>query len=289
MVGGKTSTNRECGEMVDMLALGASAERRRGSSPLTRTSLNKKIFLTMPQTFFSGIPRWVQQQYRAVIQRIMIDSDNKQLAVKDWYQSNASRLRRVMFGMLLLTIPFLLSAQAPKQGFVQTYNGDNLSQVVLAISSNRLFMQSLAPGDPIMSFRILTHVQDQEENFLRVQAKDGELHTVICNRFNAVFTSQWGNTWYWNLGTENEPATDSTNVEPQTIPEDKPQLLDRGTLQNGVEVLIYPEYAELALKGKEPYVCQLLDEVITDDNGTRGFYNGNLIVFLPARPDHYGY
>lgn len=237
----------------------------------------------------------VQRRWGKLMDRIR--GIGGQEAVEQWWKENATNAiieaKRYRWIILFLAMPLLLSAQTPKQGFVQAYNGDNESQVVLAISSNRLFLQSLAPGDPILSFRILAHVQDQEENFLRVQAHDGELHTVICNRFNAVFTSQWGNTWYWNTPEESVPVTDSTDVEPQTrgyLPDDEPcELLDFGILGNGTWAHFYPSHIELSYPGHEPHLCQPVDQVTSGDDGTRAFWNGNLVAFLPRNPEDYGY
>lgn len=214
-----------------------------------------------------GLAAAVQRRWGKLMDRIR--GIGGQEAVNQWWKSNSTNIiteaKRYRWIILLMAIPFLLSAQ-PKTGFVQAYSGDNQSQIVLAISSNRLFLQSLAPGDPIMSFRILTHVQDEEENFLRVQAKDGELHTVICNRLNAVFTSEWGNTWYWNLPLpEEEPVIDSIELQPQTrgyLPDEEPcELLDFGPTRDGSWVHIYPTHVDISLPGREPHLSLIITEI----------------------------
>lgn len=211
-----------------------------------------------------------------------------QVAVDQWWKENhvnaIIEAKRYRWILALICIPFLLSAQAPQQGFVQTYNGDNQSQVILAISSNRVFLQSLAPGDPITSYRILTHVQDGDIHFLRATDHEGYLHTVLANRFNVVITSEWGNTWYWQDTTSlSDPAPIESTPKGGYTPEEPCELLDFGPISNnGLWAHFYSGHVDLSYAGYESHQSLLVDMVATGDDGTRAFLGNNLVAYLPA-------
>lgn len=172
------------------------------------------------------------------------------------------------------------------QGYIQIYQGDNESQLVFAVSDNRVFVQPLSsPGDPMISYKILAAVRDtdSDEQFVRMIDSDGHKFTLLANRYNAVLCSEWGNTWYWSdKGTfgENTPATKGAVCN----------LIDFGVAQDGTWLHFYPDRVDLSCPGEEPWGYIPVDEIGSPHGTTVGYiYQDELpeaVVFCGPYPNY---